>query len=47
LDEIKNESQDEVCKTLLLSPSCKARDSKDAYEMAKYSDKTVFWFESK
>ena len=47
LDEIKNESQDEVCKTLLLSPSCKARDSKDAYERAKYSDKTVFWFESK
>jgi hypothetical protein len=44
---VKKEKQSELLTDLLLSPNCQVRDTLDAYEEAKYSDKTKFWFISK
>ena len=44
---VKKEKQSELLTDLLLSPNCQVRDTLDAYEKAKYSDKTKFWFISK
>ena len=45
--DIKQETKSEVLMDLLLSPENKVKDTKDAYERAKRSDKTTFWFISK
>jgi len=44
---IKKEAQPELLTDLFLSPNCKVRDTLEAYEKARYSDKTKFWFISK
>lgn len=43
----KKEKQSELLTDLLLSPNCQVRDTLDAFEKAKYSDKTKFLFISK
>ena len=47
IDDIKQESESEILINLYLSPNNKVKDSADAFERARLSNKTVFWFLSK
>ena len=47
IPDIKEEKKDEVLMDLFLSPDCKVNNTLDAYNKAKWSDKTTFWFISK
>lgn len=45
--DIEQKVKSEVLTDLFLSPDCKVRNTAEAYEKAKYSDKSIFWFISK
>ena len=47
ISEARQEAKSEVLMDLLLSPDNQVKCTADAYEKAKWSDKTKFWFISK
>ncbi len=46
-ENIKQKTKSETLIDLFLSPTDRAKDIVDAYEKAKQSDKSIFWFVSK
>lgn len=47
VDEVKQETKSEVLMDLFLSPDNQVKCTADAYERARCSNKTTFWFISK
>lgn len=47
ISNVKQEAKSEVLMDLLLSPDNQVKCTADAYEKARWSDKTNFWFISK
>ena len=46
VSEVEQETKSEVLTDLFLSPENRVKDTAAAYQKAKYSDKTTFWFVS-
>ena len=47
VDQVKEEAKSDILFSLMLDPTGKVKDTRDAFEKAKWSDKKVFWFYSK
>ena len=47
IEDTIQETKSEILTDLFLSPANRVKDTADAYQQAKYSDKTKFWFVSK
>ena len=47
VDHVKEDVKSDILFSLELDPTAEVKDTRDAFEKAKWSDKKVFWFYSK